>query len=66
MSHTDLQNLLFSALASGSHFDADDHSEPSAVLAARCDEASLESMNMTPAEVIAHYDFRVRSTAHTR
>jgi|GEM_PF-4248700 len=63
MSQIDLQSLLFSALASGSEFDTHDHGEPDAVMAARSDEAALESMNMTPAEIIAHYDFRVRSAA---
>jgi hypothetical protein len=64
MSQTDLQNLLFNALASGSHLDAEDHREPAAALAARCTEVSLERTDMTPSEVIAHYDFRVRSSAN--
>jgi hypothetical protein len=61
MSHNELQNLLYGALASGSQANHEHHAETAAALASQCNVAAVSLSNSTPAEIIAHYDFRVRN-----
>jgi hypothetical protein len=56
MSQTELHQLLYASLASGS---TDSHTETSREETTR--QADLElSADATPQDIIAHYDFRVR------
>ncbi|MSO98857.1 MAG: hypothetical protein EXR11_11675 [Rhodospirillaceae bacterium] len=67
MSQTEMQNLLYAALAAGADQEAPHlHSETAAALANQCNIAAIDLAKQTPAEIIAHYDFRARTPRHVR
>jgi hypothetical protein len=58
MSQSELQKLLYGALASGSGDAAPESA--AAALAAQYQVDAVTAYASTPAEIIAHYDFRVK------
>lgn len=60
MSHAELQKLLYGALSSGSEPGANDNLD--AALAAQSNIDAVTAYASTPAEIIAHYDFRVKTS----
>jgi hypothetical protein len=67
MSQTEMQNLLYAALAAGADQDGPDHhTETAAALAEQCNVAAVDLAKHTPAEIIAHYDFRARTPRQAR
>lgn len=64
MSQAELQALLYGALSSGSDADQDGKASSARQSVDEADTALL--IRSTPDEVIAHYDFRVRSMVQGR
>lgn len=64
MSQTELQKLLYAALASGSDAESGQHGDGDQNSHIENEPADLS--NCTPAEIIAHYDFRVRTASLVR
>lgn len=61
MSQSEIQKLLYGALASGSDAGSNDkETDVAAILAAQCGVDAVVYAH-TPAEVLAHYDFRAKS-----
>ncbi len=60
MSQSELQKLLYAALSSGSGDVGRDNA--AAALAAQYQVDPVTAYARTPAEIIAHYDFRVKSS----
>jgi len=66
MSQNELQKLLYAALASGSDAQQKDIGQSAPDEACIVDAAEHNIISSTPAEIIAHYDFRARKASQMR